>query len=65
MQNEVKTPKNIADDAGIRINHVSKVLRELKDINAAECLNESAKKGRLYRLTPLGEEIAEHIDLNR
>ena len=40
----------------------SKVLRELKEKNVVECINEDAKKGRLYRLTSLGEEIAKKLD---
>lgn len=59
---EVKTPTAIANDSGIRSNHISKVLRELKDVGAAECINEEARKGRLYRLTDLGDEIVEHLE---
>ena len=62
LQDDVKTPKKIADDAGIRVNHISKVLRELKDTGVAECINEEAKKGRLYRLTSVGEEIVDYLD---
>ncbi|WP_296804592.1 hypothetical protein [uncultured Methanobrevibacter sp.] len=61
MEGDVKTPTAIAKDAGIRPNHISKVLRELKDANVAECLDESVRKGRLYRLTALGDEIAKEL----
>ncbi|MCI7427845.1 MAG: hypothetical protein MSS83_01895 [Methanobrevibacter sp.] len=54
-------PTQIAKDAGIRPNHISKVLRELKEVNVAECLDESVRKGRLYRLTDLGSEIAKEL----
>lgn len=59
---EVKIPTVIAREAGIRSNHISKVLTELKEIGAAECINEEARKGRLYRLTQLGEEISENLE---
>lgn len=62
LKGDVKTPTLIAKDAGIRTNHVSKVLSELKAVGAAECINEDMKKGRLYRLTELGEEIEKHLD---
>lgn len=62
LKDEVKTPTKIAEDAGIRTNHISKVLRELKEIGVAECVNENAKKGRIYRLTNLGEEIVEKLE---
>ncbi len=62
LKNEVKMPTEIAEDTGIRKNHISKVLRELKDNGVAECINEEAKRGRLYRLTDLGEDIANFMD---
>lgn len=59
---EVKTPTAIAADAGIRMNHISNVLKELKEAGVAECINEEAKKGRLYRLTDLGDEIVDNLE---
>ena len=59
---EVKIPTDIAKDAGIRTNHISKVLTELKDIGLAECINEEAHKGRLYRLTDEGKEISKNLE---
>lgn len=61
LKNEVLMPTQIAKDAGIRSNHISKVLRELKEVNVAECLDDSVRKGRLYRLTDLGSEIAKEL----
>lgn len=58
---EVKIPTRIAADTGIRTNHISKVLSELKSSGIAECINEEARKGRLYRLTDVGEEIVEKL----
>lgn len=62
LKDEVKTPTAIARDSGIRTNHISKVLKELKEVGVAECINENAKKGRIYRLTSLGDEIAEKLE---
>lgn len=61
-EGEIKIPSKIAEDVGIRTNHISKVLSELKDNGIAECINEEARKGRLYRLTSLGNEIADNLD---
>lgn len=58
---EIDTPTNIAESSGIRRNHISKVLGELKDAGVAECINEEYRKGRLYRLTEVGEEIAQNL----
>ena len=57
-----KTPSKIAEDSGIKINHISNVLRQLKECQVAECINEEAHKNRLYRLTEVGEEVAKHVD---
>lgn len=59
---DVKMPSQIAKETGIRPNHISKVLRELKDSGVAECINEEAKRGRLYRLTDMGEDIRKNLD---
>lgn len=62
LQNDVKTPTKIAADTGIRVNHMSKVLKELKESGIAECINEEARKGRLYGLTDLGQNIVDNLD---
>ena len=62
LHNDVKIPTDIAKDTGILPNHMSKVLKELKDAGMAECINPEVRKGRLYRLTDLGEEIVEKLD---
>lgn len=57
----IKIPKEIAEDSGILQNHISNVLRELKDKDLVECLNPSARKGRLYRLSDDGLDILDKI----
>lgn len=59
---DVKIPTNIAKDSGIRTNHISKVLSELKSKEIVECINEEARKGRLYRLTDTGKEVLDVIN---
>lgn len=61
LNGEVKIPTTIARDSGIRTNHVSKVLSELRAHKIIECINPEARKGRLYRLTDKGEEIVDKI----
>jgi len=55
ISNEILTPSEIAKKVGLRLNHVSMVLTELKENNLVKCLNEETKKGRLYQLTELGK----------
>ena len=62
LEDEVKIPSKIAEDAEIRQNHISKVLAELKVHELVECINPEVKKGRLYRLTPKGDELVKNIE---
>ncbi|WP_405294553.1 transcriptional regulator [Methanobrevibacter sp.] len=62
LKGQTKTPSAIARDSGIKLNHISKVLRQLKNWKVVECLNEDAHHGRLYRLTSVGDEIVDHLD---
>ena len=55
LDGEVKIPSNISRDSGIRTNHISKVLGELKEHELVECINPEVRKGRLYKHTEKGE----------
>ena len=61
LQNENKTPTQIANDSNIRVNHISKVLKELKESGVAECINEENRKNRIYRLTNVGQDIVDKL----
>ncbi|MCL2115071.1 MAG: winged helix DNA-binding protein [Methanobrevibacter sp.] len=58
---EIKISTEIARNINISSKHISKYLRELKDENIIVCLNENDKRGRLYKLTPLGKEILKYL----
>ena len=62
LDGDVKIPSVIAKDSGIRTNHISKVLAELKSHELVECINPEVRKGRLYRLTDKGDEIVKNIE---
>ena len=64
LEGNVKIPSAIARDSGIRTNHISKVLSELKAHELVECINPEVRKGRLYRLTDKGEEVVENIEFD-
>lgn len=57
-----KIPSQIAKDANIRINHISGILKELKELDVVVCLNEEDKRNRVYRLTPTGRQIVDYLD---
>ena len=61
LEDNVLMPTEIAKRSSIKTNHVSKVLSELKSKELIELVNPEARKGRLYRLTSVGEGIVEHL----
>ena len=61
LEGNVLMPKEIAERSNIKTNHVSKVLSELKSKELIELVNPEARKGRLYRLTDVGDEIVDKI----
>ena len=61
LDGDVKIPSQIAKDSDIRVNHISKVLSELKAHELIECINPEVRKGRLYRLTDKGEDVVKNL----
>ena len=61
LGNKTKTPSSIARDSQIKMNHVSMVLKALKEKKLIICLNEDSKKGRLYQMTDLGKQVAQAV----
>lgn len=62
LEDNVLMPKEIAERSNIKTNHVSKVLSELKSKDLIEIINPEARKGRLYRLTDLGNMIVDKLE---
>ena len=62
LDGTVLMPKEIAEDSGILQNHISNVLRDLKEHDLVECLNPKSRKGRLYRLSEEGFEVLEDLE---
>jgi DNA-binding MarR family transcriptional regulator len=60
-KDEYLTPAEISEVTNIVINHVSNILKELRDNHLISCLNEDTKKGRLYQITDEGRKICEFI----
>ena len=62
LDGEVKIPSEIANDAEIYQNHISNILKQLKEHELVECINPEVRKGRLYRLTDKGDEIVKNLE---
>ena len=61
MGKDTVIPSEIAKKTGIRLNHISMFLKELKENNLAKCLNEDTRKVILYQLTELGKNAIDKI----
>ncbi len=61
LSEDIKMPSQISRDTDIYQNHISNVLRQLKEHDLVECLNPEVRKGRLYCLTDKGQELAKNI----
>lgn len=56
------TPTNISKETGIRVNHISNLLSELKKYDIVVCINEEMRKGKLYRLTDFGKDLLLYLN---
>jgi predicted transcriptional regulator len=54
----LKIPSEIGKLIGLKTNHVSSNLKELKERGIIKCLNEDKKKGRLYCITKRGKILS-------
>lgn len=61
LSTRAKMPKEISADCDILPNHISNVLRQLKEKDIVECINPEVKKGRLYRLSDDGLNILNEL----
>ncbi|MEA4957996.1 hypothetical protein SDC9_21210 [bioreactor metagenome] len=61
LEDGLKIPSIIAESTNIRINHISRTLKELRDKNLVIVLNPDKKQGRLYQITSLGKQVLKHI----
>lgn len=61
LQKGHQTPLAISQETQKGMSHVSRALRELADKGVVECMNPKSVKGRIYRLTKLGETLANEL----
>ncbi len=61
LQENVKTPSEIAKETSIRLNHISTFLSEMSNHKLVECLNKDDKKGRLYKITEMGKNVLKRV----
>lgn len=54
-------PSKIAKELDIRLTHITRELRFLKERGLTECLNPKEKTGRLYQLTKKGKLLKKNM----
>ena len=62
-ENKYMIPSNLAKAINVRTNHISLTLKELKEHGLVVCINPEVRKGRLYRITQVGEEVYKALPL--
>ena len=62
LESRFMMPSEIARLTGYRATQISNALHDLKEKNLVECMNEDARKGRIYQNTELGLLILKILD---
>lgn len=62
LESRFMMPSEIARLTGYRTTQISNALHDLKEKNLVECMNEDARKGRIYQNTELGLLILKILD---
>lgn len=62
LKGDPKTPKQISLELELHLSHVSSTLKDLTRIGIIKCLTPDLRKGKLYGLTGIGEEIVNKLE---
>lgn len=62
LESRFLMPSEIAKLTGYRTTQISNALRDLKEKELVRCMNEDARKGRIYQNTELGLLILNILD---
>jgi DNA-binding MarR family transcriptional regulator len=57
-----RPPKEIAEETGYYLSHVSNTLSDLEDRGLVECLTPDRRKGRLWTATDAGTDLIEELE---
>jgi len=56
-----KTPKQIANETGLYLSHVSSTLSDLCEKGIVRCLTPALRRGKIFELTEDGKQIAKKL----
>lgn len=54
---KMKTPTTISQETDMTLNYLSKTLKQLKNKQLIQCLNEESRKKRFYIITDYGKQV--------
>lgn len=62
LADKPRPPKDIAEETGYYLSHVSNTLSDLEDRGLVECLTPDRRKGRLWSVTDHGKDVIELLE---
>ncbi|MGL6298338.1 MAG: MarR family transcriptional regulator [Methanobacteriaceae archaeon] len=62
LNDKIKTPSKVAKSTGIKLSHISSVLKELSDNDLIICLNVEKRQGILYTITDAEKEVLNYVE---
>lgn len=65
IDDEIRMPSEIARSTKAKTSQVSGALTDMKKYGLVVCINEEARKGRLYKTTDAGKEVIKFLKKNR
>ena len=61
IENNPKTPKEISNETGLYLTHVSTTIAELVKVDLIKCLTPALRRGKIFDLTNKGKEIEKEL----
>lgn len=62
LKEKPRPPKEIAEETGYYLSHVSNTLSDLDEHGLAECITPDRRKGRLWATTDSGQDLIENLE---
>ncbi len=64
LSSQNKTPIELKKELKMYMTHVSSTLKDLESKGIVECLTPDLRKGKIYTLTEIGQELYEYMISN-
>ena len=61
LKEGVKTPSELSRESNLSYSHVSDILSDLMSMKIVVCKTPNLRKGKIYAITKLGEEVLQGV----